>query len=138
MSLYQRFIDLRRYDGPVSGTGGTATSSTGGRAATASGVGCAPLSGAPLSADGAARLAARLKAVADPARLRILSLIQAQPEGEACVCHLTGPLGLSQPTVSHHLKVLHEAGLVQREQRGTWAHYRADGDALDELAELLR
>lgn len=99
---------------------------------------CEPLSGAPLTADSASLLAARLKAVADPARLRILSLIQAQPEGEACVCHLTGPLGLSQPTVSHHLKVLHEAGLVVREQRGTWAHYRADADALRELAELLR
>ena len=63
-------------------------------------------------------LARALRVIADPARLRILSLIQAQPEGEACVCHLTEPLGLTQPTVSHHLKVLLDAGLVEREQRG--------------------
>ena len=98
---------------------------------------CPPLSGAALSPVEAEGLAATLKAVADPARLRILSLIQAQPEGEACVCHLTGPLGLGQPTVSHHLKVLHEAGLVQREQRGTWAHYRVNAPALQALATLL-
>ena len=65
-----------------------------------------------------------LKVLADPARLRLLSLIQAQPDGEACVCHLTEPLGLTQPTVSHHLKVLLEAGLVEREQRGSWAYFR--------------
>lgn len=98
---------------------------------------CAPLSGAPLAAPEAELLADALKAVADPARLRILSLLQAQPDGEACVCHLTGPLGLKQPTVSHHLKVLHEAGLIEREQRGTWAHYRVRGEALAALAALL-
>ena len=62
--------------------------------------------------------------LADPARLRLLSLIQAQPDSEACVCNLTEPLGLTQPTVSHHLKVLREAGLVEREQRGSWAYFR--------------
>jgi ArsR family transcriptional regulator len=100
-------------------------------------VGCEPLSGAPLSADASERLAAALKAVADPARLRILSLLQAQPDGEACVCHLTGPLGLTQPTVSHHLRILAEAGLIGREQRGTWAHYRVEPDRLAALARLL-
>jgi ArsR family transcriptional regulator, arsenate/arsenite/antimonite-responsive transcriptional repressor len=98
---------------------------------------CPPLSGAPLD-DGAARgLAATLKAVADPARLRILSLLQSQPDGEACVCHLTGPLGLSQPTVSHHLRVLREAGLVRCERRGSWVHYRAETEALEALSRLL-
>ena len=76
--------------------------------------------------------------LADPARLRLLSLIQAQPAGEACVCHLTEPLGLSQPTVSHHLKVLIEAGLVEREQRGSWAFFRVLPDQLGTLRELLR
>ena len=94
---------------------------------------CPPLLHRPLDEDEARRLAQALSAIADPARLRLLSLIQAQPEGEACVCHLTEPLGLSQPTVSHHLKVLLQAGLVEREQRGSWAylpgHARAARDA---------
>ena len=76
---------------------------------------CPPLLQEPLDADSAVQLAGALKAIADPARLRLLSLIQAQPAHEACVCHLTEPLGLSQPTVSHHLKVLLQAGLVERE-----------------------
>jgi len=98
---------------------------------------CAPLSEEPLSADDAERLASILKVVADPARLRLLSLIQAQPTGEACVCHLTEPLGLSQPTVSHHLKVLLQAGLVEREQRGSWAFFRVVPDQLRALSALL-
>jgi ArsR family transcriptional regulator len=69
-------------------------------------------------------LAAVFHALADPARLRLLSFLSAQPDGEACVCHLTAPVGLSQPTVSHHLKVLNEAGLLAREKRGTWVYYR--------------
>ena len=72
----------------------------------------------------AEELATAFKAIADPARLRLLSFIAAQEDGEACVCHLTQPLGLSQPTVSHHLKVLHAAGLLGRERRGTWVFYR--------------
>lgn len=72
----------------------------------------------------AEELAAAFKAIADPARLRLLSFIAGQADGEACVCHLTQPLGLSQPTVSHHLKVLHDAGLLARERRGTWMFYR--------------
>src|SRR5712691_11191033 len=85
---------------------------------------CAPVLQAPLSGDEASQLASALRVLADPARLRIVSLIAARPDGEACVCHLTEPLGLSQPTVSHHLKVLHEAGLLERDQRGRWVHYR--------------
>jgi ArsR family transcriptional regulator len=108
------------------------------RTASPPAVDCAPLSGSPLAAGDAALLAAALKAVADPARLRILSLLQAQPDGEACVCHLTGPLGLGQPTVSHHLKVLRRAGLVSSEKQGTWVHYRAEADALRTLSDLLR
>ena len=75
--------------------------------------------------------------LADPARLRIISLIQAQPAGEACVCHLTDPLGLTQPTVSHHLKVLLQAGLVEREKRGSWAYFRIREEPLATLRALL-
>ena len=92
---------------------------------------------APLAADDAEQLAGALKAIADPARLRLLSLIQAQPGHEACVCHLTEPLGLSQPTVSHHLKVLLQAGLVEREQRGSWAYFRVREEPLAALRALL-
>ncbi|HEX6754664.1 MAG TPA: metalloregulator ArsR/SmtB family transcription factor [Mycobacteriales bacterium] len=90
-----------------------------------------------MSASEATELAAVLKAVADPARLRLLSLIQAHEGGEACVCDLTGPVGLSQPTVSHHLKVLFDAGLVSREKRGAWAYYRAVPARLADLAAAL-
>jgi ArsR family transcriptional regulator, arsenate/arsenite/antimonite-responsive transcriptional repressor len=85
----------------------------------------------------AEELARVLKVLAEPARLRILSLIQAQPAGEACVCHLIEPLGLSQGTVSHHLKALLGAGLVTREQRGSWAYYRVAPEALGSVRTLL-
>lgn len=98
---------------------------------------CTPLGGAPLGAEEAAELAAVLKALADPARLRLLSVIQAAEGGEACQCDLTAPVGLSQPTVSHHLKVLYEAGLVTREKRGSWAYYRAVPDRLADVAAAL-
>jgi ArsR family transcriptional regulator len=98
---------------------------------------CPPLLQGPLADDQARRLAEALNAIADPARLRLLSLIQAQPGNEACVCHLTDPLGLSQPTVSHHLKILLQAGLVEREQRGSWAYYRVVPEPLAALRELL-
>ena len=98
---------------------------------------CPPLLQEPISADDADQLAGALRVIADPARLRLLSLIQAQPEHEACVCHLTEPLGLSQPTVSHHLKVLLQAGLVEREQRGSWAYYRVREEPLASLRALL-
>jgi ArsR family transcriptional regulator len=98
---------------------------------------CPPLLQEPLEATDAEQLASALKAIADPARLRLLSLIQAQPGHEACVCHLTAPLGLSQPTVSHHLKVLLQAGLVEREQRGSWAYFRVREEPLATLRALL-
>ena len=97
---------------------------------------CAPLVRAPLSAEAATALAATLKAVADPARLRLLSLVAAHEGGEACVCDLTEPLGLSQPTVSHHLKKLVDAGLLEREQRGRWAYYSLNPDATRRLAAV--
>jgi len=75
-------------------------------------------------------MAAALKVIADPARLRLVSLLATAQDQEACVCDLTAPLGLSQPTVSHHLKVLAGAGLVQREQRGKWAFFRLVPDRL--------
>ena len=98
---------------------------------------CTPLLQQPIDAGQAEQLAAALRVIADPARLRLLSLIQAQPDGEACVCHLTDPLGLSQPTVSHHLKVLLGAGLVEREQRGNWAYFRVREEPLAALRALL-
>ena len=98
---------------------------------------CPPLLQGPLDQQEADRLAKALKTIADPARIRLLSLIQSQPDGEACVCHLTEPLGLSQPTVSHHLKVLRNAGLVERERRGSWAYYRVVPEALGTLREIL-
>ena len=99
---------------------------------------CTPLlSGAPLDDQSAARLAALLRVLADPGRLRILSLIQSQPGGEACVCHLTDALAISQPTVSHHLRVLFEAGLVERERRGNWVYYRTVAGALDGVRDAL-
>jgi ArsR family transcriptional regulator len=99
--------------------------------------GCAPISKEALGPAEADQLAAALKVIADPARLRLLSLIQAQADGEACVCHLQEPLGLSQPTVSHHLKVLLNAGLLEREQRGRWAYYHVVPNQLQALRELL-
>lgn len=98
---------------------------------------CPPLLQEALDPAQADQLATALKVLADPARLRLLSLIQAQPEGEACVCHLVEPLGLSQPTVSHHLKVLLGAGLVEREQRGSWAYFRVRAEPLAALRAVL-
>lgn len=98
---------------------------------------CAPLTREPLSAETAASLARTLKAVADPARLRLLSLVAAHEGGEACVCDLVEPLGLSQPTVSHHLKVLVDAGLLTREKRGVWAYFTVVPEALNALSAVL-
>lgn len=100
---------------------------------------CMPLSiSAPLAREEAEQLSRLLKAVADPTRLQLISLIKAAPEGEACVCDLTEPLGLRQPTVSHHLRVLVEAGLLSRERRATWMWYKLVPGALDSLGQLLR
>jgi ArsR family transcriptional regulator len=98
---------------------------------------CAPLAEAPLSEDDAVVLASRLKAVAEPARLRLVSLVLASPGQEACICDLTGPVGLSQPTISHHMKVLVDAGLLTREKRGRWAYFRAVPQAFESLAHAL-
>lgn len=98
---------------------------------------CAPLGREPLSVDSAAELASLIKALADPARLRVMSIVMAAETGEVCVCDLTDRLNLTQPTVSHHLKVLRDAGLVTREQRGVWAYYRAVPGAFSALSELL-
>lgn len=98
---------------------------------------CAPLLEDEIGEADALRVATLLKVLAEPARLRLLSLIQAQPDGEACVCHLTSPLGLSQPTVSHHLKVLLEAGLVERDQRGSWAYFRVRPEPLAAIRSIL-
>jgi ArsR family transcriptional regulator len=100
---------------------------------------CIPLSiSAPLRRPEAEQLASMLKAVADPTRLQLISLIKASPAGEACVCDLTEPLGLRQPTVSHHLRVLVEAGLLTRQRRATWMWYALVPGALDSLGMLLR
>jgi len=98
---------------------------------------CPPVFSEPLDEEEADRLAAALRVLADPARLRLLSIISACTEGEACVCDLTEPLGLSQPTVSHHLKVLADAGLVEREQRGRWAFFRVNTEPLELLRAAL-
>jgi ArsR family transcriptional regulator, arsenate/arsenite/antimonite-responsive transcriptional repressor len=98
---------------------------------------CAPLLREPITADQAADLAHMLKALADPTRLRLVSMVAAHEGGEACVCDLTEPLGLSQPTISHHLKILVEAGIFNRDKRGVWAYYALVPTALDALATVL-
>lgn len=99
---------------------------------------CCPTgSNSPLDRMAARDLAALLKAVADPARLQVLALLRARDSGEACVCDLTAPLGLSQPTVSHHLKVLVDAGIITRETRGTWSWYSLVPGRLDDIASAL-
>lgn len=85
----------------------------------------------------AERVAQVFKALGDPTRVTLLSLIATSPDGEACICDLTGPVGLSQPTVSHHMKQLSDAGLVTREQRGKWAHFRVVPAAIDDLTSAL-
>ncbi|GHJ96356.1 transcriptional regulator [Streptomyces sp. NE5-10] len=92
----------------------------------------------PLGEEAAAELSRMFKALSDPIRLRLLSLIASHEGGEACVCDLTGPFDVSQPTISHHLKVLREAGLVGSERRGTWVYYWVLPDALAQLSALLQ
>ena len=98
---------------------------------------CAPITRAALAPAHAESLARSLKALADPARLRLVSMVAAHDGEEACVCDLTEPLGLSQPTVSHHLKVLVDAGFLTRSKRGIWAYYRIVPGSLDSVAGLL-
>lgn len=99
---------------------------------------CSPVTGGVLTADEAERIARTFKALSDPTRVRLLSLIAASGDGEACICDLTAPVGLSQPTVSHHMKLLVDAGLATREQRGRWAYYRVVTDALEQASRTLR
>jgi ArsR family transcriptional regulator len=98
---------------------------------------CAPILRSRLREEDADELATAFKAIADPARLRLLNFIAAQPAAEACVCHLIAPVGLSQPTVSHHLKVLTSAGLLERERRGTWMFYRLVPARVEALRQAL-
>ena len=98
---------------------------------------CSPLATEPLGRDDAAELARTFKALGDPARLRLLSLVASHEGGEACVCEISGAFDLSQPTISHHLKVLREVGLLDSERRGTWVYYRVVPAALRRLSRLL-
>ncbi len=98
---------------------------------------CVPSDRPVLTAAHANRLAGLLKAVADPARLRLLSLVAGADGGEICICDLTAPVGLSQPTVSHHMRVLVEAGLLTRDQRGKWAYYRLVDGAVEALSDAM-
>ncbi len=98
---------------------------------------CSPMVREPLSRSAAAELAAAFKALGDPVRLRLFSLIASHAQGEACVCDLTGEFDVSQPTISHHLKVLREAGLLTSQRRASWVYYRVAPEALATLATLL-
>ena len=98
---------------------------------------CAPLTAEPLTMEQAGQVAPLLKALADPVRLRLLSLVASHEGGEACICDLNAAFDLSQPTISHHMKVLHEVGLVDRDKRGVWAFYRIRPQALAALATLI-
>lgn len=97
----------------------------------------APLVREPLSAAAAAELAGMLKALSDPVRLRLLSVVASHTGGEACVCDISVGVTVGQPTVSHHLKVLRNAGLLDSERRGSWVYYRVVPEALQQLSDLL-
>jgi ArsR family transcriptional regulator len=98
---------------------------------------CSPLAQEPLTTEQAERMAPLLKALADPVRLRLMSLVASHAEGEACVCDLNDAFDLSQPTISHHLKVLHDAGLLDRSKRGVWVYYSVRRDALADLGAAI-
>jgi ArsR family transcriptional regulator len=99
---------------------------------------CTPMTGSVLDIEAATRLSTMFKALGDPTRVRLLALIAAHEGGEACICDLTEPVGLSQGTVSHHMKLLADAGLVSREQRGKWAYYRVETETLTSLSAALQ
>jgi ArsR family transcriptional regulator, arsenate/arsenite/antimonite-responsive transcriptional repressor len=98
---------------------------------------CDPVLAAPLGPEQAVELAAAFRALADPVRLRLLGLVATAPDGEVCACDLVEPAGKSQPTVSHHLSVLTEAGLLEREKRGKWAWFRVVPERLEVLRAAL-
>ncbi len=99
---------------------------------------CSPVTAGVVGDEAAEALARMCKALGDPTRVRLVSMIAAAAGGEACICEMTGPVGLSQPTVSHHVRLLVDAGLVTREQRGRWAYYRVVPGALTALSDALR
>ena len=107
-------------------------------ATTAAGNCCSPAAETALQPEQAEHLAVAFKALGDPTRMRLLSLIASSEGGEACICDLTEPVGLSQGTVSHHMKILSSAGFVTREQRGKWAYYAIADGALEHAASALR
>jgi len=98
---------------------------------------CSPVTREPLSAEQALQVTPVLKAIADPVRLRLRSLVASHQNGEVCVCDLNDAFDLSQPTISHHLKQLHEAGVLDRDKRGVWVYYRVNTAALGDLVALL-
>jgi ArsR family transcriptional regulator, arsenate/arsenite/antimonite-responsive transcriptional repressor len=98
---------------------------------------CSPLAREPMTDDQAQQVAPLLKALADPVRLRLMSMVLSHEGGEACVCDLTPSFDLSQPTISHHLKVLHDAGLLDREKRGVWVYYQAKPEAMQAIMGLF-
>jgi ArsR family transcriptional regulator, arsenate/arsenite/antimonite-responsive transcriptional repressor len=98
---------------------------------------CAPLAAQPLTTEQAEQVAPLLKALADPVRLRLMSLVASHQGGEACVCDLNDAFDLSQPTISHHLKVLHDAGLLDRDKRGVWVYYRTRPQALAAVGAMI-
>jgi ArsR family transcriptional regulator len=115
----------------------TAVTLTGGAGQTSTQACCTPLLREPLTAAQAASMAQLLKALADPVRLRLVSIVAAHDGGEACVCELTEPFGLSQPTISHHLKILVDAGIFTRDKRGVWAYYALAPGVLEAVAAAL-
>jgi ArsR family transcriptional regulator len=120
-----RYIYVHRYDGEVI------------LAATLEAIECcAPLNATVLSEEQATATAELFKALADPARVRIVNVLATSGGEPVCVCHLVEPLGLAQPTVSHHMKRLLDAGLVEREKRGKWAHFSLKSDAVEKLAGI--
>ena len=98
---------------------------------------CTPVFEGVLSDTAAAEMAPIIAAIADPVRLRILSMLAASPDGQACGCDIETPLGLSQPTVSHHLKILREAGVIEGQREGRWIHYRVVPEMLAEIRDAL-
>jgi ArsR family transcriptional regulator len=98
---------------------------------------CSPLTAEPLTMEQAEQVAPLLKALADPVRLRLLSLVASHEGGEACICELNDAFELSQPTISHHMKVLHEAGLVDWDKRGVWVYYKIRSQSLASIGTLI-
>jgi ArsR family transcriptional regulator len=136
-TYYRQHIDTCQYHFPFGGFVATKTvKSTKSKSETK--VCCGTARDIPLSERDAAELASVFAALSDPVRLRLLSIISSAPDGEVCACDLVTPIGKSQPTVSHHLRILFEAGLVEREKRGVWVWYRAIPQRLDAVASRLR